>query len=198
MHAHHTRETEIAALVARYGEPLRISADLPDTSVSPLSKTDRIGEVCMVVRRPNGLLLTARKVYYPPGITRLLTGGIGHTEAIETALLRETDEETSLTVQPHRFLAIVSYSPPAGAPPLTFTSYAFLLDETGGTLHARDEEEEIEAFHEVMPGDLPALATALEQAPETYCERIEGNWRAWGVFRAAAHRAVFDALARLV
>jgi ADP-ribose pyrophosphatase YjhB (NUDIX family) len=182
-------EPQITSLSARYGTPTRATVPLREGSISPLTKPDRVGEVCMVVRRPNGLLLTARKHYYPPGIHRLLTGGINHGEPIEDALRRETYEETSLDTIVRRFLAVVEYSTPPHT--ISFFTCAFLLDETGGTLQPQDDDEDIATFHEVAPTDLPTLADHLEaQTPATYHPEIQGNWNAWGHFRAAAHRVI--------
>src|SRR4051794_751222 len=116
-----TIETEIATLAARYGSPQRISVELGGAPFRPLSATDRIGEVCMVVRRPSGTFLTAIKTFYPPGAFRLLTGGINHSEAIAAALLRETAEETGLDVAVRRFLAVIEYhlAGAASAPRIT-------------------------------------------------------------------------------
>ncbi len=187
-------EPQIASLSERYGPPFRTTAPLLKGSVIPITKADRVGEVCMVVRRPNGHLITARKNYYPPGIHRLLTGGISHGEPIEDALRRETHEETSLDVVVRRFLALVEYSAPANQP-ISFFTCAFLLDETGGTLQPQDDDEDIATFHEVPPADLHALAAHLEQqTPAAYHAEIQGTWNAWGHFRAAAHRAVAAAL----
>jgi 8-oxo-dGTP pyrophosphatase MutT (NUDIX family) len=102
-------EAEVAALAARYGEPRRVAAVLSGTPFDPLIMTDRFGEVCMVIRRPGGALLTAIKTFYPPGAYRLLTGGVGHGEPIEAALLREVEEETGLDVEVQRFVAVIEY-----------------------------------------------------------------------------------------
>jgi ADP-ribose pyrophosphatase YjhB (NUDIX family) len=102
-------EAEIAALAACYGEPRRVNAVLSGAPFDPLIMTDRFGEVCMVIRRPGGTLLTAIKTFYPPGAYRLLTGGVGHGEPIEAGLLREVDEETGLEVVVQRFLAVIEY-----------------------------------------------------------------------------------------
>jgi 8-oxo-dGTP pyrophosphatase MutT (NUDIX family) len=186
---------QIGDLAARYGPPLRAVLHLPDSTFSPLTKDDRTGEVCMVVRRRSGGLLAARKMYYPPGVHRLLTGGIDHGETIEDALCRETHEETGLETVIRRFLGVVNYTAVPGAPPLGFATYAFLLDETGGELRPQDEEEQIASFREVLPTDLPAMAQALEHLPAEYHPELEGQWRPWGMFRAAAHRLVHAALA---
>jgi NAD+ diphosphatase len=186
-------ETEIAALAGRYGQPHRAVVGLTGRPFSPLILDDRFGEVCMVVRRPNGKLLTAIKTFYPPGAFRLLTGGVSHGESIEAALLRETTEETGLDVIVRRFLALIEYRLPTEAP-YHFATFAFLLDEVGGTLAAQDAGEQIGAFREIDVADLPAVAHALEQAPAAFDPQIDGFWHDWGRFRAVIHRAVYEAL----
>ncbi len=187
-------ETEIAALAGRYGQPRRTVVELAGRPFSPLILHDRFGEVCMVVCRPNGKLLTAIKTFYPPGAFRLLTGGISHGESIEAALLRETSEETGLDVVVRRFLALIEYRLPIETP-YHFATFAFLLDEVGGTLGAQDADEQIDAFREIDIADLPAVAHTLEQAPATFDPQIDGFWHDWGRFRAVIHRAVHAALA---
>lgn len=184
---------ELNDLAARYGPPRVTVAALSGDGFDPLGRPDRVGEVCMVVRRPNGRLLTARKTYYPPEAYRLLTGGIGHGEPVAAALLREVDEETGLHVQIARFLAAISYTQPGRATPV-FHTFAFLLDETGGNLAARDPAERIADFRAVLPADLPTLALGLETVADNFDSEINGNWRNWGRFRAVVHREVYAAL----
>ncbi len=195
---------QVETLFARYGSPIQTTAMLPDGSFDPFVKSDRIGEVCMVIRRPSGHLLTARKTFYPHNAYRLLTGGIAHGEPIEAALRREVIEETSLTVNVRRFLAIIAYTAPVNvrdtgpsvqADKLAhFYTFAFLLDEIGGMLAPQDPDERIDAFREVLPEELPALATRLEQIPDEADPEIGGRWRSWGMFRAVVHRVVYTTL----
>ncbi len=201
---------QITELSVRYNVPIRAAITLPKGNFDPVTKPDRIGEVCMVIRRPNGRLLTASKTFYPAGIYRLLTGGIMSDEPIEAALIRETQEETGLDVKVHRFLAVIEYlvpqhgqsdlSPAAPDHPAHKTAYqvfytfAFLLDELGGTLAPQDNAEQIADFCEILPAELPTLATALEQVQDDYDTEIRGRWRNWGMFRAIVHRVVYAAL----
>lgn len=187
-------EAEVAALAGRYGAPLRVAVRLDGQPFDPIEKRDRYGEVCMVIRRPGGGLITARKTFYPAQGFRLLTGGVGHGEPIETALLREVAEETSLDVAVRRFLAVVEYTLEGSH--ATFASFAFLLDELGGELTPQDESERIAAYGEVLPADLPAMADTLAALPDEHSEEIDGSWRDWGRFRAAVHHAVYEALAQ--
>jgi NAD+ diphosphatase len=213
-----TIESEIAALAARYGAPRRVAADLHGAPFDPLIMNDRFGEVCMVVRRTNGKLITAIKTFYPPGAFRLLTGGVGHGESIEAALLREVAEETGLEVAVRRFLAVIEYRlelatghrtgvqsnaptsdearayyrPPADH--YDFATFAFLLDELGGDLAVHDPAERIGAFHEVEVADLPGMAATLDQIEQRYDLEIGGSWGDWGRFRAVGHRVVYQTL----
>jgi 8-oxo-dGTP pyrophosphatase MutT (NUDIX family) len=204
-------ETEIAVLAALYGEPQRVSAALSGAPFDPLIMTDRFGEVCMVIRRPRGTLLTAIKTFYPQGAYRLLTGGVGHGEPIEAALMREVDEETGLEVVVRRFLAVIEYQldrgwgmgdgdlpapiphPPSSIP-YTFVTFVFLLDEVGGMLGPRDPSERIGSFREVEVAELPVLAATLEGIGEGFDPQIGGSWDDWGRFRAVVHHVVYDLL----
>ena len=191
-------EADIQALARRFGRPLHRVVEVDaDALFDPLGKRDRYGEVCMVIRRPSGKLLTAIKTFYPRGAYRLLTGGIHHDEQILPALLRETAEETGLEVDIRRFLAHVDYRwhGQSGADYPVFSTLAFLLDETGGTLGCADPAERLEAFREVEVTELPALAEYLDNLPLEESAEINGRWHEWGRFRAVIHRAVFEALA---
>lgn len=196
-------EREVAELAQRYGAPLRQIATLSNTKLfDPLGKPDRTGEVCMVIRRRNGKLLTARKTFYPANAYRLLTGGINHGEPILEALLRETEEETGLEVEVRQFLAVIGYTlqrpseigAAAQQRATRFHTFAFLLDEISGLLACYDPDERVEDFREVAVAELPALATHLEQLGQDFDPEIDGRWRDWGRFRAVAHRAVYQAL----
>jgi 8-oxo-dGTP pyrophosphatase MutT (NUDIX family) len=204
-------QAEIARLAARYGEPRRVDAALRGAPFDPLIMTDRFGEVCMVIQRPHGTLLTAIKTFYPTGAYRLLTGGVKHGEPIEAALLREVEEETGLDVEVRRFLAVIEYHldggwgigdrewgpvdpHPLSPIPYTFVTFAFLLDEVGGTLGSRDPEEQIASFREIEVAELPALAATLDGIGAGFDQQIGGSWSDWGRFRAVVHRVVYEVL----
>lgn len=187
-------ESEIATLAARYGEPRRVVATIPSSAVQPLNMADRLGEVCMVFRRASGALLTAIKTFYPRGCYRLLTGGVEHGEPIEHALWREVAEETGLSVEETRFLAVIEYASP-DEHLCAFATFVFLLEAPHGAPATSDPHERLEDFREVAVAELPALAATLEAAPDAHSDEIDGNWRDWGVFRAVTHRVVYDLLA---
>ena len=190
----HDVQDELQQLARRYGQPIIDTIDLSSTKrFNPLNKTDRYGEVCMVIRRPNGHLLTMTKTHYPVNAYRLPTGGINLVESVIDALLRETQEETGLQINVERFLVAVAYRFPGQDHP-SFYTFAFLLQEVGGTLGVIDEHEQIEDFREIPPEALPIIAENLEHLTANYSKNIDGHWRDWGHFRAIIHRLVWEAL----
>ncbi len=190
-------QDELAQLAHTYSQPLVQIADLAgDDSYNPLRKMDgRYGEVCMVVRRTNGRLLTMIKASYPRGAYRLPTGGVNPGERILDALLRETMEETGLQVEVRRFLAAVAYRTSNSRERPVFYTFAFLLDEMGGKLGAIDLSEEVEDFREIEPDELLTIAQHLSNVtPTEGSDNMDGHLRDWGEFRAVIHRAVWQAL----
>lgn len=186
-------QEELAELAGRFGQPLVHTAELDLKKLfDPLNNPDRYCEVCMVVRRANGQLLTAKKTFYPTGGYRLLTGGIHHGEQVLDGLLRETQEETGLEVVVRRFLAAVAYHLPGEEP--VFYTFAFLLDEVGGVLGCLDEDEQLEYFREIALDELPERAEFLSQLSHSYSPDLDDDWADWGRFRAVIHRQVWQTL----
>ena len=190
-------QDELAQLAQSYSQPLVQVADLAgDDSYNPLRKADgRYGEVCMVVRRTNGRLLTMIKASYPRGAYRLPTGGVNPGERILDALLRETMEETGLQVEIRRFLAAVAYRTSNSRERPVFYTFAFLLNEVGGKLGAIDLSEEVEDFREIEPDQLLSVAQYLNGVePTEGSDNMGGHLRDWGEFRAVIHQVVWEAL----
>ena len=188
-------QNELHALAEHYGQPIVQTVNLGANSYfDPVNKRDRYGEVCMVVRRKNGRLLTAVKTFYPKGAYRLLTGGINYGEPVIDALLRETYEETGLDVEVKRFLAAAAYQLNYSNTDPIFYTFAFLLDEVGGTLHVIDQSERVESFREIEPEELPAMADFLAHLGHHQSEELDGDINDWGRFRSVIHRLVWEAL----
>ena len=151
-----------------------------------LVRRKRVAEVVLALRRPVGRYLVHTKGFYPPGVYRLLSGGIKPGEELLAAVQRETAEETSLEVRIEHFLAIQHHCFAWRGQSEPFTSYLFALVEVGGALRVGDEGEQITAFRDVDLHDLLALAENLEALPP--------DWNDWGRFRATAHRLVVETL----
>jgi ADP-ribose pyrophosphatase YjhB (NUDIX family) len=110
------------------------------------------------------------------------------------ALLREVREETGLEVAVSRFVAAVAYHlADQQASPLFYT-FAFLLDETGGTLECLDPDERLEYFREITLDELPERAEFLDHLQSGYSPDLGVDWSEWGHFRAIIHRLVWEAL----
>ena len=191
-------QEELFELAERFGQPLIHLAELDGVKLfDPLNNSDRYGEACMVVRRPNGQLLTAKKTFYPDGCSRLMTGGINHGERVLDGLLRETQEETGLEVVVQRFLSAVTYHLSGQPEQPLFYTFAFLLDEVGGVLGCQDENERLEYFREIAPDELLERAEFLTHLPHSYSPDLgngRDDWAEWGKFRAVIHRQVWQAL----
>jgi ADP-ribose pyrophosphatase YjhB (NUDIX family) len=188
-------QEELASLAVFFNQPLICQAELDISPLfDPFSAIDRYGEVCMVIRRPNGRLLTAKKTFYPPDGYRLLTGGINYGEPVLDALLRETHEETSLEVVVRRFLAAVAYHLPGQSQQPLFYTFAFLLDEISGTLQSLDEDEHLEYFREITVEELPERASFFANLAHSYSPDLAGDVADWGQFRAVIHRLVGESL----
>lgn len=189
-------QEDLVDLATRFGQPLPYTARLESADLfDPFNAMDRYGEVCMVIRRPGGRLLTAKKTFYPVGAYRLLTGGINFGEKVLGAILREAHEETGLDVVVRRFLAAVAYHVPGKQRPVFYT-FAFLLDEAGGVLASQDPGEHLEYFREITPDELPERAEFFSRLTPGYSAYLRGNLADWGQFRAVIHRQVWEALSQ--
>jgi ADP-ribose pyrophosphatase YjhB (NUDIX family) len=176
-------DAEVAGLARRYGKPRTLVHTLPVIEFGPLNR-GREAEVAMAIRRPSGLFLLQTKESYPADTFRLPTGGIKRGEAIEHALLRETEEETSLAVEVSRFVAVLTYRAASGQ--RVFSSYLFMLEECGGTLRVSDPSEGISGWLEADRGQLDSAAQRLRACP--------APWNSWGQFRALAIEALIAAI----
>jgi 8-oxo-dGTP pyrophosphatase MutT (NUDIX family) len=184
---------ELDALAGRLGAPIARDVPLDDIAFDPVGNPSRFAEVCMVVRRPSGNVLLSIKTFYPRDAFRLPTGGIDRDERILDAVVRETNEETGLVLEPQRFLASLTYRDGPGGPPV-FHTFAFLLDDPiGAPVEPLDEHEQIESYIEVPVAELPRVAARLDRIPANGAPGI-ANWDAWGRFRSHVHRAVHEAL----
>lgn len=141
----------------------------------------RAAEAVMILRRLNGRYLVHTKGFYPPGSWRIMTGGIHPGEEPAVAALRETHEETGLSVHLVQALARINYAFVYDDETVAFSSFLYLLQEEGGELGAQDEDEDISGFREASLDEFEDLALQLES--------LQGDdWGDWGAFRAVAHR----------
>lgn len=181
---------ELAELEREYGPTFHLDVACNDRAFWH-RRAPRVCEVCMVIRRPDGRIITFTKTFYPAGIFRLMTGGVEEGERVLDALRREVVEETGLEVGVERLLAVIGYraeDDPEGM--IRFHTVAFLLREESGALGAIDPDESVGAFDAVEPAELAVLAGRLEALPDMESDALGENWRDWGHFRAVVHRTV--------
>ncbi len=150
-----------------------------------ITRDGRIGEVCMMLQRPDGRIWCAAKQYYPGLIARLLTGGIHPGEQLEDALMREIGEETGLTPIHITPLFHVQYQSV-----VSFQTFAYLCHVDNTTPVAYDLSEQIAHFEALDAAQLQVRAQQLTQLPAIHSAHIGGTWQEWGEFRAVCHHTL--------
>ncbi len=138
-------------------------------------ETDRHGEVAFAVQRKNGKFIVIRTNFYPKGVYRIPTGGIGIGEDVTEALYREIGEELGLSVELQKFLGLVRYTIKYGENSLRFYSFVFVLKETGGNILEDATEDEICEYIEADKQQLEHISHNLETNTS--------NWHDWCSFR---------------
>ena len=162
--------------------PPHYTAPIDDAIVTRITRDGRIGEVCMMLRRPAGHIWCAAKAYYPAHIARLLTGGIQPDEDPAAALYREIAEETGLQPHNHQLIFTITYH---GVKP--FITYAYLCDVSDDEPQSYDPAEQIHHFEALTATQLRQRATELRALQAINHPDIGGTWQAWGEFRAHCH-----------
>ncbi len=120
-------------------------------------------------------------------IYRLPSGGINLAEAVEAALFREVEEETSLTCTVERFLGLLSYQFRYGDETAEFASYVFVL-RTDFAQPVCQREDEISGFCLCCPAQLLDVSSELRN--------LIGSRYGWGQWRALAVDLVYEELVR--
>lgn len=193
-------QSELAELSERFGRPVVGNADLGDSTYLRSVIEKRTAEVCMVVRRPTGKLLTFRKPFYPAGIFRQLTGGVEPNESTLHALLREVYEETGLTVTasglPPRASSPRPPMPPMAdrASPASPSFSMRWVEHSARSIFSLDLHEQVESFRGIDPSLLPEIARQLEQLSSAYVVELGADVREWGLVRAPNHRLAWRVL----
>lgn len=180
----------LASAIERFGKPIVWERSW-DVSAETLAywqglEDRRTAEVVLLIRRPNGRYLLHTKAFYPPGVFRLLSGGIHPGEDIIDAALREAYEETGLEIEVERFIGVLCQRFIHNVGEFLFTSFVFEAAEVGGQLATPDDDEEITGYREITAEELEEVARTLESLPPA--------WQDWGRFRAAAHRLAAQVL----
>ena len=180
-------EDEVNELTQCYGVPLRrtyhIQADEYIRAYRWRPDIDRRAEVVFAIQEPNGKIWMHNKAHYPAHLCRLPSGGVGWRESIQEALFREVQEETGLTVQIGCFVGLLEYRFQHEGSVARFASYLFHLS-AGNQRPVLPMDEEITAFHEIMPSQLLQLTVEMRN--------MMGDRRGWGIWRALAHDTMYE------
>ena len=186
-------DAEVARLQADYGlgQRCQLRIELTESSFDYgwrklVVKRSRRGEVVLAIQRPDGQVLLHTKLFYPPGIYRLPTGGVHPGESVLAGAMRESREETGLGITVTRFLGMVEYDFHQAERRMPFVSYVLLAQADDSIPTPEDESERISGFRYVPVIELRRVADALRHLPE--------QWADWGMFRALPHNIVADAL----
>lgn len=156
--------------------------------LAPAPTRGRMGEVVLLLRRPDGKLLLHTKSFYPSETYRLPSGGIRPGEEVTEAARREASEETGLSVREPRPLGLLTYTLRDGRRRCFFHSWLVVADVEGEP-NPGDGEERIAGFRWIGPEELGRVAEALRALPP--------EWDGWGRFRALAHEAAACRLNRM-
>lgn len=182
-------QDELLALIQRYGEPARWQCAIAvDNYIRPFrlgGRSNRRAEVVFAIEDEVGDFWVHSKRNYPANLYRLPSGGIGWTEGVEHALLREIAEETALKVTVERFLGLIQYDFREGEKSAEFASYVFHVRSRGGSPRPGTGEDII-SFRTVYLSELGTMAASLRTLP--------GERSGWGKWRAVAHQLVHDVL----
>jgi 8-oxo-dGTP pyrophosphatase MutT (NUDIX family) len=177
-------EQEIAELARQYGEPGRATFEFTALSNGfgewVTNLTRRRGEIVLVVPRAPGYVLLHTKSHYPENVYRLPTGGIHQGEAADDAARRESDEEIGFHPASLRLWGVLENVFFVQGKELVYPSFVFETEPFTAAPNPTDPEEAISGF---MDADVMEL-----QATAHYLASLPGQWREWGLFRAAAHR----------
>jgi len=183
-------DDEVADLAARFGAPVHraynVQADEYIYSYRWQRESDRRAEVVFAIRDDAGRYWVHAKPHYPAHIFRLPSGGIHWDELVDTALLREVEEETGLPVEVERFVGLVEYRFWRQQSSVAFASYVFALRSLRDARPVCRAGEAISDFRAVTPNQLAQIAVDLRS--------LIGDRRGWGQWRAVAHDLVFDYL----
>ncbi len=183
------RDDEVHALAARFGVPTRrtfnVQADEYIHAYRWSARPDRRAEVVFALQDPFDRVWLHAKRHYPSHVYRLPSGGVGLSESVHHALLREVAEETGLAAAVSGFIGLLDYHFHYNGATARFASYIFLL-RTDGSLPQVHTDEDISDFCLVLPNQLAQTAADLRN--------LIGDRRAWGQWRALAHDLVYERL----
>jgi 8-oxo-dGTP pyrophosphatase MutT (NUDIX family) len=148
------------------------------------NRTDRRGEVIMVLEKRGRHILMHSKSHYPGGIFRLPTGGIRFGEKANSTFCRELWEETGFEAGQGRSIAILLYEFEYSGNRTPFVSYIFYKPDITEDPEVMDPEENISDFLWSPVAEIRNTARRLMSLTDW--------WADWGRMRSVSHDLVAD------
>ncbi len=155
----------------------------------------------IAVKDSNGNILTgAKPLFFPPGITRLLGGGIDDGEDVESATVRELHEELGVAVKADQLSLLAKFNVHAtDQAGKTFDNETYLYGINIGDMAYRpgDDVKQIVALSQ---DELYELAEAFENLSANLWYRGEEgdfSWKDYGKLYSKIHRVVADKMSAI-
>lgn len=139
-------------------------------------------------------LLGEKKSFYPPGIVRLLGGGIDPGESLSEAAARELKEEIGITVKPNELVELAEVKITGLYREKQYRTKIFLyfLDSTQDDYLAGDDVSGIVAYSEEEYRALIKRYLKLGDAEDNNQSRATFSWVDYGKVYGFVHQIALD------
>lgn len=148
------------------------------------NKTDRRGEVVVLLENLQHRVLLHTKPQFPNGVYRLVSGGIEKNEPLYSGLAREVFEETGFHFTQSQFVGLILYKFIHGQQTMPFISYLFQINGIDKDPVIQDKTENISGFKWIKRDELYNTFQQLLDVPQ--------DWKDWGTFRAVPHKIFYE------
>lgn len=171
--------------------------NLDITVTKPFGNLCRKQCVLIAARDSNGNTLTGTKPsFYPPGITRLLGGGVDEGEDVRVAAVRELSEELGISISEDQLTLIAQFNTNAtDVDGDTFYNETFLFGvDIGDTPYQPGDD--VKQIVALSKNEMKALAQSFANLPESLWYRGgEGDfsWHDYGKLYSKIHHVAAEA-----
>jgi 8-oxo-dGTP pyrophosphatase MutT (NUDIX family) len=128
-----------------YGRPdviSKVQSMRPDELqvVRASMKKGRAHDITLYIRKDVGFIFIA-KPFYPPGLYRAPSGGVGPGESFEDGARREALEETGVSIDLEEYILRINVRFESPEDSLDWVSHIFTAKYTGGEIEPVDKDE---------------------------------------------------------
>lgn len=140
---------QIPLMEKLYGRPDKIAFVQPVTPeeferIARSMKNDRAHDITLYIKKDNGYIFIA-KHFYPPGLYRAPSGGVGPGEDFQDGARREAREETGADIELIEYIMRINVRFENESDRIDWTSHIFLADYIKGDIEPYDKREIKEA-----------------------------------------------------